>query len=389
MGILRLLLAISVVICHSTPIFGISIVGGQLAVQAFYIISGFYMTMILNEKYLKKEGSYKLFITNRFLRLYPIYWCVLILTVIWLTGVYFLSPGADSGPVGAISSHFSGMGIGAVLLLIVSNLFLFGQDLVFFLGLDKASGALYFTENFRSSDPSLYSFLFLPQSWTIGLEIMFYLIAPFMVRQKLPVLISIIAASFGLSYACEFMNLPNDPWTYRFLPTQLGFFILGSLSFHIYRKIRNTTIHPVVGVAPLLGTAVATLFYNWLPFDLPYLYLAAFAIALPFIFKLTKSWSWDSYVGELSYPVYTCHILLLMVIQTMKIPFSESLGTTLCLASIGFSIFLNHLLAKRIEVIRQRRVASALSNAPKVNVAEPAVRPVETAASLVSEEVPG
>ena len=48
MGLLRLILAISVVIWHSSPIFGISLVGGQAAVQAFYIISGFYMALILN-----------------------------------------------------------------------------------------------------------------------------------------------------------------------------------------------------------------------------------------------------------------------------------------------------------------------------------------------------
>ena len=51
MGLIRTLLAISVVLAHSSPIFGIKLVGGQVAVQAFYMISGFYMTLVLNEKY--------------------------------------------------------------------------------------------------------------------------------------------------------------------------------------------------------------------------------------------------------------------------------------------------------------------------------------------------
>ncbi len=72
MGILRILLAISVVLAHSSSIFGFSLVGGQIAVQAFYIISGFYMALILNEKYIGANNSYKLFISNRFLRLYQI-----------------------------------------------------------------------------------------------------------------------------------------------------------------------------------------------------------------------------------------------------------------------------------------------------------------------------
>ena len=50
MGIIRLILAIAVVIVHTEePIFGFEFVRGLVAVQAFYIISGFYMAMILNE----------------------------------------------------------------------------------------------------------------------------------------------------------------------------------------------------------------------------------------------------------------------------------------------------------------------------------------------------
>ena len=89
MGILRLLLAISVVLAHSSPLFGITSVGGALAVQAFYIISGFYMSLILNEKYTGGNNSYYLFISNRLLRLYPIYWVVLVSQIIFYAVGYF------------------------------------------------------------------------------------------------------------------------------------------------------------------------------------------------------------------------------------------------------------------------------------------------------------
>jgi peptidoglycan/LPS O-acetylase OafA/YrhL len=69
MGVLRTLLALSVVLSHSGPLFGIELVGGQLAVQSFYMISGFYMTMVLTEKYVNANSSYRLFISNRILRL--------------------------------------------------------------------------------------------------------------------------------------------------------------------------------------------------------------------------------------------------------------------------------------------------------------------------------
>ena len=57
------------------------LMGGVVAVQAFYIISGFYMALILNTKYVG-AGAYRVFIGNRFLRIYPVYWVVLILTVV-------------------------------------------------------------------------------------------------------------------------------------------------------------------------------------------------------------------------------------------------------------------------------------------------------------------
>ena len=89
MGFLRFFLAISVVIAHGGSIFGINLLGGQTSVQLFYIFSGFYMSLILNQKYIAKNSSFKLFITNRLLRLFPIYWFVLIFDVIQInTSIY-------------------------------------------------------------------------------------------------------------------------------------------------------------------------------------------------------------------------------------------------------------------------------------------------------------
>ncbi len=51
MGLLRIILAISVLISNSTPNFGLKFIGGVMAVETFFIISGFYMSLILNEKY--------------------------------------------------------------------------------------------------------------------------------------------------------------------------------------------------------------------------------------------------------------------------------------------------------------------------------------------------
>jgi peptidoglycan/LPS O-acetylase OafA/YrhL len=140
MGLLRFILAITVVLTHSTGILGLKFVGGHIAVQAFYIISGFYMTLILNEKYIGQNSSYKLFITNRLLRLFPIYWCILGLTLMLGMAISIHSHGNNVGPFKQYTMYGNQMSISTWIFLIFSNIFLFFQDVVMFLGLDTSTG---------------------------------------------------------------------------------------------------------------------------------------------------------------------------------------------------------------------------------------------------------
>lgn len=77
MGSIRFLLALSVLIVHSSPILGVTILPGYLAVQVFYVISGFYMALIYCEKYSNTERPVFYFYSNRILRLYPLYLAVI------------------------------------------------------------------------------------------------------------------------------------------------------------------------------------------------------------------------------------------------------------------------------------------------------------------------
>ena len=82
MGLLRLLLAFSVVIAHTSPVFGYVGIGGQ-AVPAFFIISGFYMNLVLSRKYMLCDNGIRTFYFNRFIRIFPIYWSCLLLAIFW------------------------------------------------------------------------------------------------------------------------------------------------------------------------------------------------------------------------------------------------------------------------------------------------------------------
>lgn len=80
MGILRTLLALSVVLDHLGGGATNQLVGGRLAVQLFYVISGFLISYVLTgtDRY---QGATGHFYANRLLRLFPVYLAVAALTL--------------------------------------------------------------------------------------------------------------------------------------------------------------------------------------------------------------------------------------------------------------------------------------------------------------------
>ncbi|WP_197428731.1 acyltransferase family protein [Phnomibacter ginsenosidimutans] len=358
MGIIRFILAISVVLAHAGPLLGNSLVGGQLAVQAFYIISGFYMALILNEKYVSGNRGYKIFIVNRALRLFPIYWFILFATLLYSLAIGFNNNGAFFPLLDIYIHHFSELGWLASGLLIFSNFFILFQDLILFLGVHIDTGQLFFTSDFLNTSPILHKFVLIPQAWTLSLELLFYLIAPFIVRKKLMVIISLLLISAFIKYTLHIWGLEKDPWSYRFFPAELMFFLLGTLAYRvIFIKIAGKRQYKILSLSMLTLLLSATFFYNQIA--LPgksALYLTLIFLTLPFAFTFTKNISLDRYIGELSYPIYISHMLVLTVCYALHL---ESLGTISLFAvilSILLSIFMNETIGKRIERIRQSRI---------------------------------
>ena len=357
MGTLRLLLALSVVIGHSSSIIGVNLVGGQAAVQAFYIISGFYMTLILREKYIGKNSSYKLFISNRLLRLLPIYWVVLFCVVLAAVISFFFSEGTEMMGMEVYLANFSSVSIGSYVFLIFTNVFLIFQDIVMFMGIDITDGTLFFTPNFTATSPQLHEFLLVPQAWTIGIEITFYLIAPFIVRRKLRVICIVIIASIALRIFLFFCGFKGDPWSYRFFPTELLFFLLGVVGYNVYKKLSGNIemkyLYSIFG-----GVLLLTFIYDGFHFPGKiYLFLLIFSFSVPFVFFLTRKWKYDRWIGELSYPVYISHFFLLSLLNKMNISIINSnLGLFLVMACLIFSVLLNRFVAERVESYRQGRV---------------------------------
>lgn len=358
MGILRTILAIAVIVYHSYKIFGLRMCGGQVSVESFYIISGFYMALILNEKYIG-AGSYKKFILSRFYRIFPLYWIVLFCALIMssigylmINNPYYLSH---------YISNYNCLSWLTVFYFVVENIIVFGQDILYFLRLDEHCQPL-FTYNVLSYKHTGYQYLLVPQAWSISIECMFYLIAPFLVTKKIKWQIALVVLGLACKYFFDqYYNLCYDPWTYRFFPFELAFFIAGSLAYAFYKYIQYKAIPPMLGYSLLILCVSGVFMYDDIYIEeklknsLFYVFLL---ISLPFIFLAFKNNTIDRYIGELSFTIYISHHIIVSVYRGYFFSHPEYLfyyGYTVVLSTLVVSYLLQTTIVKAIESYRTKR----------------------------------
>ena len=367
MGMLRLILALGVVVAHSGTIFGLRFTDGRASVQLFYLISGFYMSLILHEKY-TGPGSYRLFFTNRVLKLMPTYWVVLVASV--LVGALLSSIGGIAfGAWAHFEAHAQLLHASNLVPLVASNVAILGQDLVMFTGMDPVSGALFWTADFRQHAPQTWLFLAVPQAWTLSLELTFYMLAPLLVRRRVGVVLALVGASLALRLVLAAFGLGNDPWSYRFFPSELALFLSGSLAYRLSRSPRFTRFGAGrTGRVLLVTFIVGVIGHQFLPpHELTYWSTYAFAVfAIPLLFNRTRAWAWDRRLGELSYPVYIVHwlvvtLLNLLYARTGLQPPDGCWGLVPAVISIAAAWALLRLVVEPIDRLRQARVATAPS----------------------------
>jgi peptidoglycan/LPS O-acetylase OafA/YrhL len=171
MGILRLFLA-SVVIVHDGTFGPFKLITGAEAVALFFVISGFYMALILNKKY---HNAF-LFYSNRFLRLYPTYALVLLGTMIWFLFEWAYTH--QRPPPFWVAEADAQMPIWQWLALQFSNLTMVGQDVPSLFHWKSGQGFLFLHADAQTRPDGAEwggRFPWIGQAWSIGTEIWFYL----------------------------------------------------------------------------------------------------------------------------------------------------------------------------------------------------------------------
>lgn len=316
MGIFRFLLAAAVVLGHAPGwglLTGTTFIAPYYAVQCFFVISGFYMGLI-QERY---AGKLWVFYTNRYSRLLVPYLIVAGATLA-LAPFPFWPAGYVPGP-------------------------LLGFVNVSMIGLD--------TLQFFQECPGNCFHWIIPQSWSLGTEICFYILVPFLGEMKTRTLCVLLAASVAIRFALAASNLPFFPWQQRFFPAELAFFLIGLLTYRI-RLIKAGRFTALFAAVLLVSVSNIHQLSVWISLGLA----ATLFLLIPPMFELTKTWTFDRIIGEFSYPVYLVHILLGEYVESAQRLWH---GWYLLLLSILFSIPIVFCVERPMERWRQKRLAKS------------------------------
>lgn len=307
MGFLRIFLALSVVSDHIGSFMGFRLVESSLAVQAFYLISGFYMGLVSHEKYSKDSVFfYSRFYRARSSKIFIPYLLTLFcsLIVFKMANVTYYSSWNQFVESWTIDFPDN-------LMLVFSQLFILGTELVFFFpsSLYVSVGAL----------PPAH-LLAIPQAWSVSLELYFYLLVPIFFRFSNSKIAALIGLSILLRFlVAYFLGLSMDPWSYRFFPFELAFFLMGFLSY----RFSDILVRYIGLFATAFALASLFLFivgresHLFAVFKWPFLIFLS--LSIPGIFNLTRKIYWDNLMGDYSYYIYLVHIFVAVGLRAVGV----------------------------------------------------------------------
>lgn len=325
MGSYRFLLAVLVALSHG----GVSFGGknpGVAAVISFYLLSGYVMTLLV-EKYYLSMRLIPAFYIDRLSRIYPQFLFYIFLTTICIFAL------------GLKSAHFEGLSLSnwlAGLLMLPQGYYMFWE---------------------REA-------LVVPQAWSLGLELTFYLLFPWLLIYCSPRSIVLISALSLCVFVVACAGILNtDHYGYRLLPGTLFMFLAGHCLAHFRRySVYLISLYLSIGgicIWLFLNPEIKALNYNrevmlGLLVGIP-------AVALVRSLRITK---WDSILGDLSYGVFLNHFLIIWLLD--RFAPGRHLGLLEWTAILLCSVALSYLSLTFIEspAIKWRRAirTRALNN---------------------------
>jgi peptidoglycan/LPS O-acetylase OafA/YrhL len=293
---LRFVLALMVVFAHlsSHRLFQFF---GLYAVMGFYVVSGYVMTAVLNLTY---QFDGKRFWINRFLRLFPVYYAVALLTAL----LVLLFP-EQAGVYHHAWRQFSWSDLAGQLLLVPYA--------------------------FREHD-----FRIVPPTWSVGVELVNYFLLWLVIARSARFAWSALVISGAYHLYCLTGTLDLPPRYYPFYAAVFPFSI-GALVFFLKPKVS----HDAVALAAvlfamnmlLIGLLDRPLYTNLIGW---YLNIALITAMLAGLAPL-KANGTDKMLGDLAYPIFLVHRtvgFVVVLLTGVKSPLLPSLIPILLLSAL-------------------------------------------------------
>jgi peptidoglycan/LPS O-acetylase OafA/YrhL len=358
MGLLRFLLALAVASGHAAGFFGLPATGvlpGSYAVQIFYIISGFLMAMILNGKYADTPRGNWIFYTNRIVKIFVPYLAILAATV----AVCLLSK-VFTGNALLLENWFAQAGsmtFSTWAFALLTNVFIVGQEWGFLL--TYRAGSLFYSLQAFFEPSAGSQFTVIAPAWTLSIEILFYIVAPFIVRGHILLIAVLASASYFCRFEAYHLGYYSEATNYRFFPFELTLFLYGSLCYRLGSLLPQINVRWSAGITA--ATVLTIVFQPPYFMKHPYQMYAVIGVLLPALFDFSRRNSWDRSLGDLSYPLYLCHWPIVAFAAALLpsalggSPIWPVLAVALSVAVAGL---INRFVVKPIDGWRQSRAIS-------------------------------
>ena len=234
------------------------------------------MSFVLETKYpATMRGTLKFYFA-RSMRIYPLWFLVFGFVFYFQFGRVWLN------------THY--------LWEILSAVFLFGSDWAIVLSGGANMGGL--------SGP-------LGIGWTLGAELTFYLLAPFLCRSRVCFILALVTTIVSrLVINWEFGNdeAQHRLWSYFFFPSTLIFFLMG----HMARRVHAWMKVPAwLGWTAVVGSLTISTYQDYGLTDgwWAFTSILLFAFSLPTVFAATSANRFSNAAGDLTYPLYLTHMI--------------------------------------------------------------------------------
>lgn len=205
----------------------------------------------------------------------------------------------------------------------------------------------------------------MPQAWTLGVELTFYLIAPFILFRRRVIYVLLVLSIAIRLYLFKIGMGDQDPWSYRFFPAELALFLLGALAHQVLAPLYSRVLEnnlPLYSRIVTLFLIVFSLSYALIPLRdrlKKLVSIIVLVILLPFCFFFQDSNRLDQWIGDLSCPIYINHMIVMFWVayaaENLQLPVNNIyFGLIVVLASVAFAILLNMSVGAYVERLRAR-----------------------------------